>query len=148
MGCVGAATLADIPALVALEQACFPLDPWGEAALLGHIESPINATLLYLEGDRVVGALLTQNICPEFEVLRIATHPDDRKRGVAKALLSAHTAAAKQQGYTKGFLEVRESNTPAKTFYQNAGYLSTGRRKNYYQNPVEDAILMEILLEQ
>ena len=95
-----------------------------------------------------MGALLTQNICPEFEVLRIATHPDYRKRGVAKALLSAHTETAKQKGYTKGFLEVRESNTPAKAFYQNAGYLSTGRRKNYYQNPTEDAILMEILLEQ
>ena len=148
MDCIRVGTLADLPALVALEQVCFPADRWGEAGILSHLQSPVCATLLYVIEEQVVGALLTQNIHPEFEVLRISTHPANRQQGVAKALLSAHTEAVRRQGYTKGFLEVRESNTPARTFYQNAGYLPTGRRKHYYQNPVEDAILMEILLAQ
>ena len=60
------ATEADLPLLVALEKECFPLDPWGEAALLGHLQSPVTSTLLFLEGEKVLGALLTQNIHPEF----------------------------------------------------------------------------------
>ena len=140
------ATKADLPSLVALESACFPLDPWGEEALLGHLESPICATLLCLDGEQVIGALLTQHVHPEFEVLRISTHPSFRQRGVAGRLLDTLFLALRRQGYTKGLLEVRQHNTPAIALYQKKGYLPSGKRKNYYQNPTEDALLMEVAL--
>ena len=147
MGLVRPATKQDLWALMDLEQVCFPHDAWGETALLSHLESPICATLLCCEEERVVGALLTQNIHPEFEILRISTHPAFRKKGVAKALLEAALATLIQEGYTKGLLEVREGNTPARCFYESVGYLPVGKRKNYYQNPTEDALLMEIHLQ-
>ena len=147
MGLIRPATKQDLFALMELESVCFPEDAWGESALLSHMESPICATLLYIEGEDVVGALLTQHIHPEFEILRISTHPAFRKRGIAKALLGATFEVLMQEGYTTGLLEVREGNTPARSFYESVGYLPCGTRKNYYQNPIEDAVLMEIHLQ-
>ena len=140
------ATQDDLQALVELEAICFPGDPWGELALAAHLNSPITRTLLVAEEGVLKGALLLQLIAPEFEVLRIFTHPCARRQGVAQLLLTNAHADLLAEGFTKGFLEVRESNAPAIGLYTRNGYLPNGKRTAYYQHPTEDALLMEISL--
>ena len=141
------ATQDDLQALVQLEAICFPTDSWGELALAAHLDSPITRTLLVAEEGVLKGALLLQLIAPEFEVLRIFTHPCARRQGVAQLLLTNAHAALVAEGFTKGFLEVRESNAPAIGLYTRNGYLPCGKRTAYYQHPTEDALLMEITLK-
>lgn len=139
------ATTADLPTLVQLETECFS-DPWTESALLTHINGSVNRTLLYYKEGVCVGALLLQCILPEFEVLRIETHPSQRRKGVAQKLLSHAHAQLREEGYTKGFLEVRLRNEPAKALYTAMGYLPYGKRPNYYQHPTDDGLLMQVTL--
>jgi ribosomal-protein-alanine N-acetyltransferase len=73
----------------------------------------------------------------EFEVLNLAVARSSRRRGIAKALLH-HAGVDTGEWY----LEVRESNSAAQFFYQSAGFQIAGRRKKYYKNPLEDAIVL------
>ena len=130
------ATKADLPFLVKAEALCFPSDAWSEPLLRAHLESAVGkAALLEVDGEPVA-YLLSTVIPPEGEVLRIATLPLYRKSGYAKTLLSAFL-----ETLPLCFLEVRESNTPARLLYESLGFVLTGKRPSYYQNPTEDACL-------
>jgi ribosomal-protein-alanine N-acetyltransferase len=74
----------------------------------------------------------------EHELLNLAVAPEHRRKGIARTLLDY----AKRQGPGLWFLEVRESNTAARTFYKSHGFIDFGKRKGYYQEPYEDAIVM------
>ena len=130
------ATKADLSFLVKAEALAFPSDAGSESLLCAHLESSVGrATLLEVDGE-CVAYLLSTVIPPEGEVLRIATLPAHRKNGYAKILLSAFL-----EDLPLCFLEVRESNTPARLLYESLGFVLTGKRPSYYQNPTEDACL-------
>lgn len=74
----------------------------------------------------------------EFEILNLAVDPAQRRGGMARALVEAAVARG---GHW--FLEVRESNGPARSLYQSCGFREMGRRRAYYRDPIEDAILCE-----
>ena len=84
-----------------------------------------------LSGDARAFALL-RVVADEAEVLTIATDPDHRRKGHARAALAEAEAMAAAQGATAVFLEVAEDNTPAQELYAQAGYRQVGRRPNYY----------------
>ena len=84
-----------------------------------------------LAGDARAFALL-RVVADEAEVLTIATDPDHRRKGHARAALAEAEAMAAAQGATAVFLEVAEDNTPAQELYAQAGYRQVGRRPNYY----------------
>jgi len=91
----------------------------------------------------IAGFLITRTIYPEAEILNLAVAPQNRRTGVAAALLDAalgELAGAKVQ---RVFLEVRASNSPAISFYKKHLFRSTGARLAYYRQPSEDAVLME-----
>jgi ribosomal protein S18 acetylase RimI-like enzyme len=71
----------------------------------------------------------------------IVVAPAARRKGLGKKLLAALVAAAKETNSAAVFLEVRESNAAARTLYETEGFEPTGRRKFYYTNPGEDAVL-------
>jgi ribosomal-protein-alanine N-acetyltransferase len=87
----------------------------------------------------VVGFLVTRSVAPdEIEILNLAVSPTSRRQGVATALLTALLDGV----HGNIFLEVRESNAPARQLYESMGFAATGRRPSYYQNPQEAGIVM------
>lgn len=132
---------ADVAALASMERACFS-DPWGEEDIRALVTSDLAFCRLALSDGVPVGYLLGRLIAPEGELLRIATAPDKRRRGVAARLLAAALPAWKDAGAGSVYLEVRASNLPARALYRDAGFADIGIRKNYYRQPTEDACLM------
>lgn len=78
----------------------------------------------------------------EAELLRIAVMPELRGEGLGAAILKEMHIALKENGISRVLLEVRESNLPARTLYKSFGYREDGKRRNFYSNPREDAVLM------
>ena len=79
----------------------------------------------------------------EGQILNIGVDRNYRRRGYAKAILSALEADARAHGAKALFLEVRVSNLPAIRLYESAGFSTVGRRPNFYRAPLEDALLMK-----
>lgn len=129
-----------------LEQLCFSV-PWSRAALENELQNP-NARYVVCELDgRVagyIGVLLAADVC---DITNVAVDPVFRRRHLATQMLDELLRQVPFWGITTLTLEVRESNAPARAFYEKNGFVPVGRRKNYYEKPVEDAILMGRLLE-
>ncbi|MFU8881420.1 MAG: GNAT family N-acetyltransferase [Rhodobacterales bacterium] len=90
--------------------------------------------------------LLARIIADEAEILTIATHPDHRRQGLARALLDQFHRAAQQRGAAHGFLEVAADNLPARALYQAAGYGQIGQRRAYYARAsggAADALILQ-----
>ena len=75
-------------------------------------------------------------------MMNIAVHPDYRKQGIGTALIVELIGELELRGSHSLMLEVRASNTPAISVYEKLGFIEVGRRKNYYRNPKEDALIM------
>lgn len=91
----------------------------------------------------VAGYILTLTVSPECEILNIAVSPEFRRKGIAEGLLNFVFGKAAEKRCDTLMLEVRESNFAARSLYEKLGFYAVGRRKGYYTNPSEDAILMD-----
>lgn len=91
----------------------------------------------------LLGYIVTLTLPPECEILNIAVSPSFRRKGIAEKLLAYVSHMALEKDCDTLMLEVGESNLAARTLYEKQGFYSVGRRKGYYTNPVEDAILMD-----
>ena len=78
----------------------------------------------------------------EADMMNIAVHPDFRRKGVARGLILALIGELKKRGSRCLTLEVRASNDPARALYESLGFAHVGTRRNYYQNPKEDALIL------
>ena len=136
------ATAEDAAALVALEKECFS-DPWGEMAVRGQLCAAHCFSLIAERDGAPVGYLFMSMLPPDGDINRIAVSPAARRAGVGDALLLTGLAAAESADVEKIFLDVRESNLPAIALYRKHGFAETGRRKDYYRAPRENAVLME-----
>jgi ribosomal-protein-alanine N-acetyltransferase len=108
-----------------------------------HAASSGQIVLLVEVGGKIAGFLVARVIRGEAEILNLAIDPPQRRKGLAKKLLSEMLAQAKEKGADRVFLEVRASNHAAISFYGNHGFRSVGKRAAYYCAPVEDALIME-----
>ena len=131
----------DIADIARIEAEVFS-DPWSENALLPYVCSEGGMCYTASSDGRVIAYIIGRVIAPEGEIYRIATHPAYRRRGIAYRLLDYAVKCEKGRGLEVLFLEVRESNTPAKNLYKSYGFKEMGVRKNYYKDPVENAVLM------
>ena len=91
------------------------------------------------DGERA-GYIGAYTVCRESDIVTVAVSNNFRRKGVAKALLEALFDALSEISDVL-YLEVRESNTPARTLYSSMGFCETGVRKGYYKNPSENAVL-------
>lgn len=133
-----------IPQIAALEKRCFPADPWSEALFREALENPAAVVLLaQREGGAVLGYAVLSVVLDEGSLDNIAVAPEYRRQGVADALLGALTGFGRER-LAALMLEVRSSNAPAAALYEKHGFAAVGRRKNYYDAPREDAILMTL----
>lgn len=125
-----------------LERICFP-DPWSRNMLAEELDNALSAFLVALDDqDHVVGYAGVQVILDEGYITNVAVRPECRRQGIAGKLLQVFLDFA--QGNQLAFLtlEVRASNYDAIALYGSRGFRSVGRRKNYYEHPREDAIIM------
>ena len=128
--------------VAALERACFS-NPWSRDMLAEELENDLAAFLVALdEQGAVAGYAGLQVILDEGTITDIAVRPDCRRRGVAGKLLQVFLDFAQGSGLAFLTLEVRASNYDAIALYGSRGFRSVGRRKNYYEHPPEDAIIM------
>ena len=134
-------TMEHVPQVAALERACFSR-PWSEAMLENELWND-SAVVIVAEGEdgTVLGYAGLQTVLDEGYINNVAVDEKFRRQGVADELISAFVrfGQAKLAFLT---LEVRASNAPAIALYAKHGFAETGRRKNYYDDPKEDAILM------
>ena len=137
-------TAEDVPAVAALDQISFSL-PWPERSF--HFEvtgNPASRCWVAEADDRVIGMIVAWLFVDEVHIATLATHPDFRRQGIAQELLTHTLRYTHDEGAVTSFLEVRESNLAAQEMYRKFGYESTGRRKRYYKDNDEDAILMTL----
>ena len=128
-----------LPALAELEKQCFHA-PWSEKMLREELGGGI---FLVAEQDgKVQGYVGCQTVLDEGYITNVAVSPDFRRRGAARLLIAELIARAKEKGLAFVTLEVRESNLAARRLYEKNGFEIVGKRKNYYEKPAEDAILM------
>jgi len=93
------------------------------------------------ENSIIVGFLIARHVAPEWEIENIVVAPETKRKGVGTGLVQELVKQAQQTNSETVFLEVRDSNTAARALYERAGFYEVGRRKSYYLNPLEDAIL-------
>ncbi len=132
---------ADMIAVLEHERDLFT-DPMTQQQLASALDNQDICLVAELSG-RVVGHLLARAGGGEADLLTIAMARQYQRRGGAALLLRALLPALRDTGIEKLFLEVRESNHAAASVYRTAGFVATGRRKNYYQagTVCEDALL-------
>jgi tRNA threonylcarbamoyladenosine biosynthesis protein TsaB len=151
------ATAADIASVADLERACPAAAHWTEAQYRQLLQAEAGSERFVLvaecslpsapgnAGDRstpaLLGFLVARHLAPEWELENIVVAPAARRRGIGQSLLDTLLAGARETNSSVVFLEVRESNAAARSLYEKAGFQPTGRRKLYYANPSEDAML-------
>ena len=132
----------DAPGSRALELEYFA-DAWGERDIFSAIctEGAMCYSAVDEDGS-VVAYVLGRLIAPEAEIYRVAVRMDKRRRGIGYRLLDYAVKSERGHGLESVFLEVRASNVPARNLYHSYGFSEIGERKNYYRDPVENAIVM------
>lgn len=131
----------DVAAVAELERECFS-SPWSEKALLDALESEVSLFLAAKTDAKTIGYIGVSAILDEAYVSNIAVTKSARRNGVGKALLNEAEKLCRERGCSFLSLEVRESNLPAVSLYERCGFSVCGKRKNFYTNPREDALIM------
>ena len=124
-----------------LERLCFN-DPWSENSIASELNNKLSLWLVALEDDKVVGYVGSQTVLGETDMMNVAVHPDYRKQGIGTGLIVGLIGELEKRGSHSLMLEVRVSNESAISVYQKLGFTVVGRRKNYYRNPKEDALIL------
>ena len=134
-------TADHVPSVAALEALCFS-DPWSENSVASELNNPLSLWLIAVEDETVVGYVGSQTVMGETDMMNVAVHPNHRRQGVARSLIAALVQALKDLESHSLTLEVRASNEPAIALYTDLGFTEAGRRRNYYRNPKEDALIL------
>ena len=124
-----------------LEKLCFS-DPWSENSIASELDNKLAFWLVATEEERVAGYIGSQMVMDETDMMNVAVHPDYRRKGIAEALVNTLVENLQKLGSHCLTLEVRASNAPAIALYGKLGFSEIGRRKNYYRNPREDALIL------
>jgi ribosomal-protein-alanine N-acetyltransferase len=134
-------TELDAAEMADLEKQCFSL-PWSYSTIYAELQNPVARVFGAFIGGRLAGYAGMQIILDEGYITNIATAPECRRMGVADKLMTELLALAEARKLAFMTLEARESNSPARLLYEKYGFVVTGKRKGYYDEPKEDAILM------
>lgn len=138
---IRAATAADVPAMMALERHAVTAAHWSEADYARLFATGSQYVALVLEEQEVEGFVVAHGMGTEWEIENIAVAGPARRRGLGTRLLAELLDRARQAGARTVFLEVRESNRAARSLYEKWAFVESGRRRSYYRDPDEDAVL-------
>ena len=135
----------DIPEVLRLEREAFGQMAWHAEDFESAISSKCDFPLVIQAGTDSIGLAgyaVLRIIAPEAEIENICVAPACRRSGVGETLMEEMLHLAAERGADRVFLEVRAHNEPAKALYLKKGFAESYRRRNYYQGPTEDAIIM------
>ncbi|MFN8388826.1 MAG: ribosomal protein S18-alanine N-acetyltransferase [Bdellovibrionota bacterium] len=149
--------------ICALEKRCYS-HPWSDELIRGEFQKDVsvrmglvlpggsstaaNSDLERGERGAVVAYAFNYIVADELHVLNLAVHPDYRARGFGKYLLSEIIRFGEHRGARYATLEVRQSNSIAKSLYSSLGFEIVGIRKNYYRDNYENALVLELKLKR
>jgi len=137
-----AVTPADVAAIAAIEARAFS-DPWPASAFLELLNrSHARLIAAFDASGTLCGYCVLLHVLDEGEIANIAVAPERRRRGIAARLLDDALQAARSMDLTALFLEVRMSNDAARNLYDSRGFEPVGRRRAYYREPLEDALVL------
>jgi [ribosomal protein S18]-alanine N-acetyltransferase len=133
------------------------ISAWGWDAYHKELQSPDDVIMLVARtaanaltegpGHAIAGFISSRLVAGELHINNVAVRPEFRRRGIAAGLLAAVLSEGRSHAAQLAFLEVREGNAAAQGLYRCCGFKVTGRRRRYYNQPVEDALLMSLVLE-
>lgn len=146
---VRAATPEDIPEIMRLEQAAPSTAHWSQEAYnaIRRGDAPRRIALVAENVDRkICGFVVARIVSDECELENIVVTASKSRQGIGSALLEELSQAARGKSVKRIFLEVRESNLPARHLYEKRGFSRDGERSSYYSDPTENAILYSLTL--
>ncbi|UCF94641.1 MAG: ribosomal protein S18-alanine N-acetyltransferase [Desulfobacterales bacterium] len=133
---------SDLEAVLAIETVSFQ-SPWRPLSFLTELSCRnADSYVVKLEAEQVIAYICLRSVADELHILKIAVAPQWRGYGVASWLLAECLGRASQQGLAAAYLEVRPSNRPARALYAKFGFQVIGKRRNYYPETREDALVM------
>lgn len=130
-----------ISAIAEIERECFST-PWSENALSEELENPNSRFFVAVIGDKVIGYGGMHSVMGENYIDNIAVTYSYRKMGVATEILQKLVKTAENENGDFISLEVRESNEAAISLYEKSEFVRVGVRRNFYQKPIENGIIM------
>jgi ribosomal-protein-alanine N-acetyltransferase len=136
----------DVAQVIVIERRSFTA-PWEESTFRGLMRRPSAALLVAEIDDELIGYSVTWFVADKGELGDIAVLPERRGEGIGRILLRESIAVAVSRGTRSLYLEVRESNDVARSLYSKVGFEVVEVRKQYYSEPVEDAIVMKLDLQ-
>ncbi len=131
----------DLAAVARLEEMCFSI-PWSNTAIEEAFANELYRFVAVEEKGVIVGYANFRIVADEGEIERVAVHPDSRRRGYGRKLMEAMVEYSRKKGVRDMTLDVRVNNEKAINLYESCGFVEEGRRKDYYREPTEDAIIM------
>jgi ribosomal-protein-alanine N-acetyltransferase len=137
----------DVPAVERMLKESPEAAQWSPGVLLRGSAEEAYAWVAVEHGE-VVGMIAARAAGGESEILNLAVSPSQRRRGLGTCLLQCAMARLLKAGARELFLEVRETNATARQFYAAMGFAETGRRRNYYRDPMEDALVLTLVLKE
>ncbi len=136
-----------LDALETMERRCFSL-PWTREQLESQLPDEQHVFLVAEdEQGGVLGYVGMMHVLDEGYISNVAVNPEQRRQGIADALIRELLDRSAELGLSFATLEVREHNAPAIRLYEKHGFVSVGKRKDYYELPREDAVLMTRFLK-
>lgn len=136
---------ADLPRVMLIELSTFTM-PWSEATFRGLLRRKDSDLLVADYKGDLLGYAVFWAVLDQGELGNVAVDDDHRGKGIGSKLIQAVLDRAHERGVQEIFLEVRKSNTRAQDLYRTFGFSEVGRRKNYYLEPLEDALVMKLVI--
>lgn len=136
----------DAAAVAFLERICFTL-PWSEKQYQAALGQKSFAAFGLWRDHCLVAYLSVYHVAPEMEIVNIAVDPRQRRMGHGRSLMRMLLQVAVKMGMQKVSLEVRESNAAARALYESLGFCQSGRRRRYYPDNGEDALIYILNLQ-
>jgi ribosomal-protein-alanine N-acetyltransferase len=130
-----------IPAILEIEREANPA-PWSEQSFLNELKNPQSMFLVAIADARLVGYGGYWRCIDEAHITTVAISAMSRRQGLGMRLMKELLLKAREEGMTCSTLEVRASNEAAVRLYERLGYVTAARRKNYYPDNKEDALVM------
>jgi [ribosomal protein S18]-alanine N-acetyltransferase len=152
---ISAMTEHDLLEVVEIEEQS-RLSRWGWAAYYAELQGANRSLMLVariagrtrgIEGNSVAGYIVARLSAGELHINNVAVRSEFRGQGIGKALLTRILAQGRKLDADVALLELRAGNAIAQSLYEKAGFIPVGKRRNYYSDPVEDAVTMTAKLK-
>lgn len=136
----------DLEQVMEIERQNFSV-PWTENGFFSFLMRNDTLFLVAEENEKILGYMGIMMVLDEGEITNVSVAEDARRRGVGRLLVQTMLDKMRAAGLTMIHLEVRKSNIPAIRLYEEFSFVQDGERKNYYEEPTEDAVLMSCTLK-